>query len=78
MREDHPTGVTGDKGVGILRKFIQNYQLPHDDEGFDRILYLDPAPSPVCTRDRVDHVLALLDGPVHERVKEVQDIPQSI
>ncbi|KAI8983032.1 AAA domain-containing protein [Pilobolus umbonatus] len=62
VRENHPTGVTGDEGLKILQRFVSNYQPPTltSKEGFDRIIFLDPSPTPTCTKERVDQVLQQL------------------
>ncbi|KAI9303888.1 hypothetical protein BJ944DRAFT_203653 [Cunninghamella echinulata] len=63
QRENHPTDVAGPKGVGILKKFVQNYQPPtHDtNEGFDKLLYVDPSEEPECTEERINIILDLLE-----------------
>lgn len=62
-REQHPTGVHGNNGVHILRRFVRDYHPPTLDfnEGFSRILYLDPSPDTVCTVERIDEIFALLE-----------------
>ncbi|KAI8073817.1 hypothetical protein BC940DRAFT_231589 [Gongronella butleri] len=62
-RVDHPTGVEGMQGQGILRRFVKTYQPPSSalNEGFGKIIYVDPSPNPVCTDERVDAVMAQLE-----------------
>ncbi|SAM06146.1 hypothetical protein [Absidia glauca] len=62
-RKNHPTGVHGQEGLGILKKFIKNYQPPTDQtlEGFDKLLLVDPSVEPECTEERIDTILALLE-----------------
>ncbi|ORE01914.1 P-loop containing nucleoside triphosphate hydrolase protein [Rhizopus microsporus var. microsporus] len=72
-REDHPTGVIGDSGVQILKKFMRNYRPPRIDqlEGIQRVLYLDPSPEPYCTPERIDTIFHLLDQcPILEQMEE--------
>lgn len=63
-RQEHPTGVAGNRGVGILRKFVNTYHPPtaESPEGFSRILYLDPSPNQECTDERIDEILSLLEA----------------
>ncbi|KAI9269825.1 hypothetical protein BY458DRAFT_436522 [Sporodiniella umbellata] len=63
VREKHPTGVEGDKGVMILHKFVKNYYPPTEtvQEGLQRILYLPPGQDSVYTLQRIDHILESLD-----------------
>jgi hypothetical protein len=55
--------VQGQEGLGILKKFIKNYQPPTDQtlEGFDKLLLVDPSAEPECTEERIDTILALLE-----------------
>ncbi|ORX42437.1 hypothetical protein DM01DRAFT_1341056 [Hesseltinella vesiculosa] len=66
-RKDHPTGVQGSEGQEILRRFVKNYSPPSADvnEGFRKILRVDPSPDPVCTDERISSVLQQLeDAPI--------------
>ncbi|KAG0734106.1 hypothetical protein G6F57_009693 [Rhizopus arrhizus] len=62
-RVDHPTGVEGESGVNILKRFMKNYCPPtiNNPEGLERILYLDPSPEPYCTPERIDSIFTLLN-----------------
>ncbi|KAL1931000.1 hypothetical protein VTP01DRAFT_10137 [Rhizomucor pusillus] len=61
-RVEHPTGVGGEEGVHILRRFVSNYEPPSPQvfEGLDKVLYLDPSESPECPQERVETVLSAL------------------
>ncbi|CAO3641338.1 unnamed protein product [Cunninghamella blakesleeana] len=63
QRENHPTDVAGPKGVGILKKFVKNYQPPTQDinEGFDKIIYVEPSEQPECTEERINTILKRLE-----------------
>ncbi|KAI8638223.1 AAA domain-containing protein [Parasitella parasitica] len=62
-RENHPTDVQGERGVGILSRFVKGYRPPRLDskEGFSRILYLDPSPETTCTKERIEKIFELLE-----------------
>ncbi|KAI7906130.1 AAA domain-containing protein [Cokeromyces recurvatus] len=64
VRENHPTGVSGNEGIHVLRRFVKNYHPPTLDggEGFSRILYLNPSPDPVCTTERINEIFTLLEA----------------
>jgi hypothetical protein len=70
--------VTGDQGIHILRRFVKNYHPPKLDsnnEGFSRILYLDPSPNPVCNSERIDEIFTLLENSpllIEEQVSNYQ------
>lgn len=38
MRRNHPTGVEGTRGIGILRGFLKSYTYPRLSEGFDKVV----------------------------------------
>lgn len=46
-----------------MKRFIRTYRPPRLDsnEGFSRVLYLDPSSSPECTEERIDEMFELLD-----------------
>jgi hypothetical protein len=51
--------------MSILNRFVRNYFPPRLDggnEGFSRVLYLDPSPDPECTEERIDEIFSLLDA----------------
>ncbi|KAI8376330.1 P-loop containing nucleoside triphosphate hydrolase protein [Radiomyces spectabilis] len=62
VRVDHPTGVMGEEGVFIMQRFLKNYIPPteEEDEGFERIAYLDPSVDIECSVERIDAALHLL------------------
>ncbi|CEP20175.1 hypothetical protein [Parasitella parasitica] len=62
-RQNHPTDVQGERGVGILSRFVKGYRPPLSDsnEGFSRILYLDPSPETTCSKERIDEIFKLLE-----------------
>lgn len=47
----------------MLRRFIKTYRPPRLDsnEGFSRVLYLDPSPEPECSEERIDEMFDLLN-----------------
>ncbi|KAI8380827.1 AAA domain-containing protein [Blakeslea trispora] len=79
IRQDHPTGVVGKEGVSVLNRFVRNYHppVPEGNEGFSRILYLDPSPNPICTEERVTEVFELLSAcPVLKEEREAYKVPK--
>ncbi|RUP49588.1 AAA domain-containing protein [Jimgerdemannia flammicorona] len=61
-RQDHPTGVLGAKGVEILSRFVGNFRSPKQDEGFERITWVNPRPTPVYDEQAINEVFAELDA----------------
>jgi hypothetical protein len=60
-REDHPTQVHGTKGINILESFKQLYKVPNYNEGFERILFVNPQEINDCNEDDIKKVMRKLD-----------------
>ncbi|KAI0944994.1 hypothetical protein AcW1_001790 [Taiwanofungus camphoratus] len=58
-RTDHPTIKTPEEGLSVLARFRAQFQSPHPQEGYTRLLNLCPSdhPSPEYSRD---DILAIL------------------
>ncbi|CAG8564071.1 8012_t:CDS:2 [Paraglomus brasilianum] len=70
-RANHPTNVEGRDGVKILEKFREDYTIPQIEEGFERIIYLQPQQEPVYDKPTIDGIMRRLYDEVpatHDRL----------
>lgn len=60
LRQDHPTGVTGIFGSGILDKFTGMYTSPTAAEGFSKVFTINMSSDITWTRSSIEIVLQRL------------------
>ncbi|KAF8629081.1 hypothetical protein AX15_003575 [Amanita polypyramis BW_CC] len=58
-RESHPTIKSTEQGLSVLARFASDFQYPHPDEGYQRIIYLRPSDNsgPIYSRSDISKVL---------------------
>jgi len=80
-RISHPTIKGPEQGLSVLARFANDFQYPHPDEGYNRIVYLGTADQPGLTysRSQVSNILQRLwdSAPViPTRIARSLDTPQ--